>query len=98
MHRKNDEHKCWKSIAVKAFFCKIYKYKDNYKYKYKNLRLHIRMAAITQNCKEAAAGARLLGEIKQTKEKLWKYQHFGGGQKIENGNYFGREKAKIPTM
>ena len=56
------------------------------------------MAAITQNCKEAAAGARLLGETKQTKEKLWKYQHFGGGQKIENGNYFGREKAKIPTM
>ena len=56
------------------------------------------MAAITQNCKEAAAGARLLGEIKQTKEKLWKYQHFGGGQKIENGNYFGREKANILTI
>ena len=70
MHRHKDEHKCWKSIAVKAIFCRIFKYKDNYKYKYKNLRLHIRMAAITQNCKEAAAGARLLGEIKQTKEKL----------------------------
>ena len=64
----------------------------------KHLRLQFWMAAITQNCKEAAAGARLLGEIKQTKEKLWKYQHFGGGQKIENGNYFGREKAKIPAM
>ena len=85
-------------LAQFGLVCKIYNYKDNYKYKYENLRLHIRMAAITQNCKEAAAGARLLGEIKQTNEKLWKYRHFVGGQKIENGNYFGREKAKIPTM
>ena len=64
-------------------------------YIYKNLRLHIRMAAITQNCKEAAAGARLLGEIKQTKEKLWKYQPFGGGQKITE-TILGERKQKFP--
>ena len=54
------------------------------------------MAAITQNCKEAAAGARLLGEIKQTKEKLWKYQHLGGGQKLKMETILGESKQKFP--
>ena len=54
------------------------------------------MAAITQNCKEAAAGARLLGEIKQTKEKLWKHQYFGRGKKLKTETILGERKQKFP--